>query len=137
VLRPPGGRAIERGATALPIYAVDIRSVPAVEVAHPHHVGLRARRAFKHMGITNGRIQAEIHTYSPGGGIVEHQHEDMVHVFYILEGSANYTIGDKTYRARPGTMLYMPERLPHSMKVVGKDNLVVVWFDGPARGQRS
>jgi quercetin dioxygenase-like cupin family protein len=84
------------------------------------------------MGITKRRVGAEIQIYSPGGGINKHQHEGAVHVLYILEGAADYTIGEQTYRAGPGTMLYLPERVPHSMEVVGKKNLILVWFDGPA-----
>ena len=123
---------IGQDALPSPTYAIDTNSVAPVKVDHPDHTLLSARQVLKNMGITRQAVGAEIHIYAPGGSLNKHQHENRVHMFYILEGTGDFTIGNDTYRARPGTMLYLPERTPHSMKVMGDKNLVYVWFSGPA-----
>jgi quercetin dioxygenase-like cupin family protein len=115
-----------------PTYAIYAPSVPPAGVVHEHHIGLRARHIMDRMGVNNPEIGFEIHIYRPGGQLVKHTHEDGVHVLYILQGMADYTIGNTTYRVRPGTFVYCAEGIPHSMKVVGKKDLVLVWFSGPA-----
>lgn len=115
-----------------PTYAIDSLSVPPKEIVHKDHTGLWARQVCDAMGIKNRAVSWEIHIYRPGGSLNQHQHEAGVHVFYVLSGTGDFTIGENTYRARPGTFIYCPEGIPHSMKVVGDENLVYVWFSGPA-----
>jgi mannose-6-phosphate isomerase-like protein (cupin superfamily) len=115
-----------------PTYAIDSLSVPAKEIVHKDHTGLWARQVCDAMGIPNRAVSWEIHNYRPGGSLNKHMHTDSVHVFYILSGTADYHIGDQTYHVRPGTFIYCPENIPHSMEVTGNAELSYVWFSGPA-----
>ena len=115
-----------------PTYAIDSLSVPPKEIVHKDHTGLWARQVADAMGIKNRAVGWEIQHYRPGGSLNKHQHSDGVHVFYILSGTADYHIGDQTYHVRPGTFIYCPENIPHSMEVTGDAELTLVWFSGPA-----
>ena len=56
-------------------------------------------------------------------GVEPHAHRDHVDSFYILEGEAEFTVGDETFRAGPGTYVAAPVGVVHGFRVVGDAEL--------------
>lgn len=52
--------------------------------------------------------------FAPGQELSEHS-TPMAATIHILEGNATLTLGGDTMEATPGTLVYMPPSLPHSV----------------------
>ena len=48
-----------------------------------------------------------------------HTHADHVDSFYVLEGEVEFTVGDDTVRAGPGTLLAAPPDTRHGFRSTG------------------
>ena len=48
-----------------------------------------------------------------------HTHDDHVDSFYVLEGEVEFTVGDDTVRAGPGTVLVAPPGARHGFRSAG------------------
>jgi quercetin dioxygenase-like cupin family protein len=55
----------------------------------------------------------------PGAGIPLHVHANEDEVFQIFEGQIEFQVGDETFVADAGTVVYAPKQLPHSFRIVG------------------
>jgi quercetin dioxygenase-like cupin family protein len=53
-------------------------------------------------------VEAVDARFGPGFEVALHRHEDHVDSFYVLEGEAEFTIGDEIVRAPAGTWLSVP-----------------------------
>ena len=67
-------------------------------------------------------------------GVDEHVHDDHVDSFYILEGEAEFTLGDETVRAGPGTFVAAPAGVVHGFRSVGDVDLRVLNVHAPNTG---
>ncbi|QAA94222.1 cupin domain-containing protein [Pollutimonas thiosulfatoxidans] len=68
----------------------------------------------------------------PGNEVNPHSHtfEQLV---LILEGTANYHVGDKVYRCRPGSVLRVPSHTEHYIEVVGNETVLNLDIFAPVR----
>ena len=48
-----------------------------------------------------------------------HTHDDHVDSFFVLEGEVEFTVGDETVRAGPGTLLAAPAGARHGFRCTG------------------
>src|SRR5688500_15903898 len=56
----------------------------------------------------------------PGFGPVDpHVHDEHTDSFFILEGEVEFTIGDETVRAGPGTFVAAPSGVRHGFSIPG------------------
>ena len=69
---------------------------------------------------------------SPGPG--GHVHDDADEVFAVLEGTAEFHLGEATLIAKPGTTVVAPRGLPHHWRAVGGVTLRMVVTFTPAIG---
>lgn len=63
-----------------------------------------------------------IHTneYAVGGDSGHaHAHHNQEQAFYILEGTMEATVGDKTYTAGPGDCVFLPRNVMHGHRNIG------------------
>jgi mannose-6-phosphate isomerase-like protein (cupin superfamily) len=67
-------------------------------------------------------------------GVDPHTHEDHVDSFYILEGEAEFLIGEEVVRATPGTFVAAPAGLVHGFKSVGDVDLRILNVHAPNTG---
>jgi quercetin dioxygenase-like cupin family protein len=75
----------------------------------------------------------------PGGGPPPHVHEFEDETFFILEGGATFTAGDRTIKAAVGDFIHIPRGVVHSIKNEGKVNgraLVIITPAGPTGMQK-
>jgi quercetin dioxygenase-like cupin family protein len=54
--------------------------------------------------------------FGPGFSVARHRHEEHVDSFYILEGEAEFTVGDEVFRAVPGTWVSVPTGVAHGFR---------------------
>ena len=67
-------------------------------------------------------------------GVDPHTHDDHVDSFYVLEGEAEFTVGDEVVRATPGTFVAAPPGLVHGFRRVGDVDLRVLNVHAPNTG---
>jgi len=71
----------------------------------------------------------------PGFGPVDpHVHEDHTDSFFILEGEVEFTIGDETVRAGPGTWVAAPAGVRHGFSIPGPSGAHFLNIHAPGRG---
>jgi mannose-6-phosphate isomerase-like protein (cupin superfamily) len=67
-------------------------------------------------------------------GVDLHTHEDHVDSFYVLEGEAEFTVGNEVVRAAPGTFVAAPAGLVHGFRSVGDVDLRILNVHAPNTG---
>jgi quercetin dioxygenase-like cupin family protein len=71
----------------------------------------------------------------PGFGPVDpHVHEDHADSFFILEGQVEFTIGDETVRAGPGTWVAAPPGVRHGFSIPGPGGAHFLNIHAPGSG---
>jgi quercetin dioxygenase-like cupin family protein len=65
--------------------------------------------------LENERVKLILFGFAPGQELSEHT-ASMPAVLHFLRGEAGLTLGADEQTAQPGTVVYMPPRLPHSVR---------------------
>lgn len=68
----------------------------------------------------------------PGFAPPLHVHHAEDEAFYLLEGEATFTCGDRTTRARPGSCIFFPRDIPHWFRIEGTEQARLLQFNMPA-----
>jgi len=68
----------------------------------------------------------------PGADSPEHKHPHE-QIGYCLQGEATYRIGDKTVLVKKDYTYLIPPNVPHSSKITGKEDYVVIEVFSPSR----
>lgn len=74
-------------------------------------------------------------TYNPREKADPHAH-DTEECLYTLEGNATITIGDKRYKLKRGTAVYIPPHEQHNLENDGKETFRFVFMYAPAGPER-
>ena len=67
-------------------------------------------------------------------GVDLHAHDDHVDSFYVLEGEAEFVMGDDVVRAGPGTYVAAPIGVVHGFRSVGDVDLRILNVHAPNTG---
>jgi mannose-6-phosphate isomerase-like protein (cupin superfamily) len=59
-----------------------------------------------------------------------HDHQDYEEVYYIINGSGHIKIGSETARFRDGDIIYIPEKMMHSITNDGSEMVEFLAFGG-------
>jgi quercetin dioxygenase-like cupin family protein len=78
--------------------------------ARPPDKGILSRTLFN-----DDRLKAVLFGFAAGEELSEHTASTPA-VLHFLEGEARLTLGDDAVEARPGTWLYMPRGMRHSVQ---------------------
>lgn len=65
-----------------------------------------------------------------GGGPPLHVHDREDEACYVLDGEITFYVGDKVISASAGTWLYLPRRIPHSLRIES-DEARTLWLIVP------
>jgi quercetin dioxygenase-like cupin family protein len=72
------------------------------------------------------------HHIAPGGAAPLHVHTDVDDSFYLIAGEVALRCGDQTFMARPGDYVSLPKGIPHTLRVLGNEEAVLLQtHDGP------
>ena len=72
--------------------------------------------------------------FGPGFVVEPHTHDDHVDSFYVLEGEVEFTVGDETVRAGPGTWMAAPIGTVHGFRNAGDGELRLLNIHAPNTG---
>lgn len=72
--------------------------------------------------------------FGPGFSVDPHTHQDHVDSFYVLEGEAEFTLGEKVVRADAGTWVSAPLGMLHGFRNAGEDDLRILNVHAPNTG---
>jgi quercetin dioxygenase-like cupin family protein len=72
--------------------------------------------------------------FGPGFSVDPHTHADHVDSFYVLEGEAEFTLGDEVVRAGVGTWVAVPVGVLHGFRNAGDGELRVLNIHAPNTG---
>lgn len=67
-------------------------------------------------------------------GVDLHSHDDHVDSFFVLEGEAEFTFGDETFRAVPGSWVAAPVGVRHGFRNAGGGELRMLNVHAPNVG---
>jgi quercetin dioxygenase-like cupin family protein len=63
-----------------------------------------------------------------------HSHDDYVDSFYVLDGEVEFTVGDRTLQAGPGTLVVAPPHVTHGFRTRGPGRARVLNMHAPDAG---
>jgi quercetin dioxygenase-like cupin family protein len=97
-----------------------------VKIRVSDHVRLAADRMAKVGLATTSRAQLDLYCVAPGQSQSAHTHTDQDKIYYVLEGSGRFTLGDAEHRLEPGEVLVAAAGVPHGLVNDGAERLVVL-----------
>jgi quercetin dioxygenase-like cupin family protein len=72
--------------------------------------------------------------FGPGLAVEPHTHHDHADSFYVLEGEAEFTLGDEVLRAGAGAWVVAPTGLRHGFRNAGDGELRILNIHAPTTG---
>jgi mannose-6-phosphate isomerase-like protein (cupin superfamily) len=75
--------------------------------------------------------QTAVMTIAPGSDAGPEEEHDGDQILYVLEGEARVQIGDREYRAVPGTLVTIPARTRHHVLSTGMQPLFLLSVYAP------
>jgi|SRR5579859_460833 len=72
--------------------------------------------------------------FGPGFAVQPHKHDDHVDSFYIVEGEAEFVLGDEAVHAPAGTWIAVPVGTVHSFRNLGDEDLRILNIHAPNTG---
>jgi mannose-6-phosphate isomerase-like protein (cupin superfamily) len=99
--------------------------------------GERVERPTRHHRILAELPQFEVVElrYAPDfEGVDAHSHDDHVDSFYVLEGEAEFLMGDEVVRAGPGSFVAAPPGVVHGFRNAGDTDLRMLNVHAPNVG---
>ena len=69
---------------------------------------------------TRGQYAVVVSTTPPGGGPPKHVHVNEDELFYVLEGTFEFSCGDQTETAEKGAVVVLPRGIPHTFRNIGE-----------------
>jgi quercetin dioxygenase-like cupin family protein len=67
-------------------------------------------------------------------GVDPHTHADHTDTFFVLDGEAEFTVGDETFRFGPGSYVAAPPGVVHGFRVAGDGELRMLNTHTPNTG---
>jgi quercetin dioxygenase-like cupin family protein len=124
-------------------YAVIAGEQPVVDQSDPNNAkwinaGGDPRDRGRFVELISGRLTGSermmvgLGWFEPGDVHLLHHHPHADEWYYVIEGSALFTVGDEVIRGTPGTALFLPAGVAHRIENDGGETLQIAWgFDCP------
>ena len=96
------------------------------------HVGASDEKFYKTTLVQSERLMLGLNCLEPGQEQSLHTHDDQDKFYLVLEGSAEFAIGDRTLPAAPGAVAWAPAGVSHGVRNPGADRLVLFMGIAPA-----
>ena len=81
-------------------------------------------------------VFAGLNCFEPGQEHQLHTHAGQDKLYYVLEGSGEVTVGDRSELVGPGDLILARSDEPHAMANPGSEKLVVMVIMAPPPGAR-
>lgn len=90
------------------------------------------RRGIERKAFTTGAVTLALHRVWPGHEVLPHAHPHE-QVVYIIEGEAEFTVGEQVVRLGAGSVLTVPPNVVHCIRVTGDTPVLNLDVFTPAR----
>ena len=102
-------------------------SVVAPDGGEAIQLGPIRMRILEDGSTTGHRLGVGEITIPPGTeGPPQHRHAEHDEGFYVVSGTARFTVADTTYDAAPGTLVVVPPGAPHTFANAGEETVVLL-----------
>ncbi|MBN9503167.1 MAG: cupin domain-containing protein [Armatimonadetes bacterium] len=81
---------------------------------------------------SGGQISIWENRVPVGMGVPPHTHAHDDEIFFVQRGSFEVQVGEATYLANPGDLVFMPRNVPHSYRNAGDIEAVILAMATPA-----
>ena len=98
------------------------------------HVGASLERFYKTTLFQSPRMLVGLDCLEPGQSEPPHRHAGRDKLFFVVEGSARFTVGDETTEAAEGTAVWAPADVAHGVVNTGAGRLVMLIAMAPEPG---
>ena len=80
--------------------------------------------------VDNTKVDFRVTIYEPGGYVKTHSHKKADHIYYCLDGQGIITLDRVNHIVGPGTTIYIPEGVEHSIINTGSKSfhLIVIFI---------
>jgi quercetin dioxygenase-like cupin family protein len=103
-------------AEALNTFTLDLAALLAERGPAPWRVPL----------VGTDEVRCVLLAFPPGYSTVPHHHPHAVETFVIVDGTGTFDIDGTQYAARPGTLLWSPAGVQHTITADGRADLVFI-----------
>lgn len=90
------------------------------------HVGARADKFYKTTLFQGEMMLVGLNCLEPGQSQPVHDHADQDKVYFVLEGSGRFTVGDEVREAGSGMVVWAQAGVPHGVENSGSTRLTVL-----------
>ena len=80
---------------------------------------------------TSPRMFCDIYCFEPDQEQKLHSHDGEDKIYYVLEGTGRFTVGNETRDLGPGTAILVPPPEPHGVVNPGPERLILLVFMAP------
>jgi quercetin dioxygenase-like cupin family protein len=90
------------------------------------YVGSRQDKFYKDTLFQGAHLMVGINCLDPGQSQPIHDHSGADKVYFVMEGSAHFTVGDESREARKGEVVWAPVGVPHGVENKRTERLVLL-----------
>lgn len=94
-------------------------------------VSIQAEKVAKVDLFQSKQMLCGLNCFAPGQVQKVHAHGGADKLYYVVEGSGDFEVGEEKKELRKGELLYVPEDVPHGVVNTGQGNLVVLIVIAP------
>ncbi len=80
--------------------------------------------------LSDGRLTLAEDRLKPGFKLARHHHKKMIEIFYVLEGTVEFTFDDETVVATPGTTLNVSPNMWHAVRSLDGARMLTIFSPG-------
>jgi mannose-6-phosphate isomerase-like protein (cupin superfamily) len=85
-------------------------------------------------GDTNGTFEVVEENCNPGFQSRAHIHTKAFETFYVMEGSAEFKVGDEVFHGTKGSCIHIPPGVPHQVTSPGGVRMLMVYSPAGTEG---
>jgi len=93
---------------------------------YERHAGSNPDKQYKATLFESGRLMLGLNCLEPGQAQLAHMHEAQDKFYYVVEGEAEFEVGEAKQTAGPGSVVWAPAGVGHGVENRGTARLVLL-----------
>jgi len=90
------------------------------------HTSFSEEKMQKNALFDSERLFYDVYCLMPGQSQKVHSHGDSDKIYYVIEGTGSFTVGEEERALGPGTAVMAPAGDPHGVRNATEENLVLL-----------
>lgn len=96
------------------------------------HVGQRAEKHYKTTLFSEPNLMVGLNCLEPRQAQHVHTHADQTKFYYVVAGEGWFTVGEETFSASAGQLIWAAQGVPHGVENRGDETLTLLVGIAPA-----